>query len=581
VPPQIVTYLRISDISDVPAPTLGEFRADLAKYALSGVAYICSVANAGLRHWQGNKDNEGHDKLLRDAFPADLANYIIRRCNDPANPRAVFHRRQFLFVMKQALEVCGSTGLEPTASPYWGGLGRMFLAANDLLRATSSSGASIKDQMPAVISDFIPITEACGFHQPLNKVIRGYLLWNRFMPDQEKRKFADIFKCTTGIPVTTYQALALASSTKYVNLDSKAFASDPQSFPLSENWFRRMTLPAEHVNGFLEDVSAHPDQFKEFLATRNTGLDDFTFLRNKPFFRHGDQLFPIDVGFALEKFETGPFWTVHGHLDPKARIQLHASWGKAFESYVNWLISQSSGTDKNTIYQNPHFSNGDELCDTVIICGKSAIFIETKGSTFTAKSKYGGSPETLKSEIDEKLVGTSKGEKKGVRQLADAIARVFGGKESVENLDFSRIDKVFPLIITRDDLGGGLVVNAYLAGKFREALSRKVSRRVTITPLFSLSSQDLESISSYLRDISLSSLLEARYAHDPQLLSTFWAVENDLIRRLGYRRPDVLKPVYEEIIQAVKNDLFPEGERDLSDSKAQRHLTSAPSTSLT
>ena len=120
----------------------------------------------------------------------------------------------------------------------------------------------------------------------------------------------------------------------------------------------------------------------------------------------------------------------------------------------------------------------------------------------------------------------------------------------------SNITKVIPVIITRDDIGGSLVLNAYLRSRFREILRRKSLRNVIVTPLFSLSAQDIELIAGYLRESALSELLEERYRNDPRLLSTFWAVDNFVVRRIGARKCDLLTAAFSEITEMIQLELF-------------------------
>ncbi len=62
------------------------------------------------------------------------------------------------------------------------------------------------------------------------------------------------------------------------------------------------------------------------------------------------------------------------------------------------------------------------MCDAIVVCGAEAAFIEYKGSTFTAYSKYSGDLQALTKEIDKKLVRSER-KRKGLLQLADAISK--------------------------------------------------------------------------------------------------------------------------------------------------------------
>jgi len=266
----------------------------------------------------------------------------------------------------------------------------------------------------------------------------------------------------------------------------------------------------------------------------------------------------IDAAFLAEKAETGTFWRINSALSGKNRLQFHQDWGIAFERYINWLVGQSVDGVLNVLHPNLRFSdNGEEVCDAIMLCGDSALFIESKGSTFTAEAKYGQDPVTLADEIKKKLVHT--GEKqKGVGQLARHIEQAFNRKSprQIEGLERSKITKVFPVLITRDDISTALMMNAYLASKFRESFNRKTVQ-VTVTPLFSLSAQDIELICGYLKDVSFASLLEERYRKEPKLLSTFCAVDNAIIENLGGRTCRAFANAFDDYSRMVEQTLFP------------------------
>jgi hypothetical protein len=60
--------------------------------------------------------------------------------------------------------VCGdSSGRDPAALPYGGGLGIVLVMANDLLHKDSANTSPITHQKLKVLSEFIPIAEAKAF----------------------------------------------------------------------------------------------------------------------------------------------------------------------------------------------------------------------------------------------------------------------------------------------------------------------------------------------------------------------------------------------------------------------------------
>jgi hypothetical protein len=553
--PTIVTYLTYSDLAGGPRPTIEEFRTELTKFGCGPVVYACSVINAVLRDWEGRVDSSAHDSLIKDSFPPDLANPILAALHNPNRNRGLYHRQQLLFVTKEAFRICPhSGGRDPVALQYWGGLGLVLLMANDLLTKGLTTSAPTAQQMLNVLAEFVPIAEASGFQRSINKIVRSYLMLN-FFPggsDEIRKVFLD----ATGIPLDHYRALCFATLVRYCDFKLDKYKSDMGHFLLTKDWYRTISLPAETIDRFLGGISAAADEFHTMVTVKNSGSNDFTSIKDKPLFRDGELFFMIDSAFLTDKEETGTFWRIHNALPRNARLQFHRDWGTAFEHYINWLLGQSIDSNLNKIFPNPRFAdNGEEVCDSIILCQGSALFIESKGTTFTAEAKYGNDPAKLRSEIEEKFIQTTE-QKKGVSQLAARIEDAFNRKHprAIDGIDISGISKVFPVLITRDDIGAALVMNAYLAAKFRDIFRRKTVR-VTVTPLFSLSSQDVEMICGYLTEVSFSDLLEERYRKDPKLLSTFWVLDNEIIDRIGYRECKAFAGAFESHSRSVEATL--------------------------
>jgi hypothetical protein len=314
---------------------------------------------------------------------------------------------------------------------------------------------------------------------------------------------------------------------------------------------------------FLDEISATVGEFQTFLKRRKYAANDFTCFKNKPLLRDGDNYFLIDPAFLTEKGESGTFRRISDALSGATRLRFHANWGLAFEGYMNWLMTESVDGVMNCCYPNPKFAdNGEEVCDAIVICGGSALFIESKGATFTAEAKYGSDPSKLKNEIEEKFIHDGEREV-GIGQLALRIENVFNRKSPrrIAGVDLAGVNKVFPVLVTRDDIGAALVMNAYLASRFRELFRRKAVS-VTVTPPFSLSAQDVEMIGGYLAEASFADLIEERYRNDKGLLSTFWVLDNAIVDRIGGRECKCFADALHNYFQKMAAVLFP-NEKDL------------------
>lgn len=558
MPPKFATYFSFSEFNNGVKTTSSQFRAELSKFNGLLVFYACGVMNSLIQDWQGHARPDTVEELVKNSFRPQVAGKIIAELRNPQNPRGVYHRQQLLFVAKEALLVCPSaSGNDPLAAAHSGEMARVLLMANDLLPKSLSGHLSTTGQMINVMSDFIPVGEASGFQGPMNKILRSHLMIERFFPDKSG-EIRGIFQKATGVSVGDYFALCFATLCRYIDLDFKKYQTDPEKFVLTAGWYSTTPVNLAVILNFLKEISASIDEFKAMLERRSGAGNDFTCFRGKPYLRDDANYLLIDPLFLAEKSESGVFWSINQALPPERRLQFHQNWGLAFEKYVNWLMGESVDGRLNRIYPNPKFlDTGEEVCDAILMCGNSAIFVESKGSTFTADAKYSTNPAKLQEEIEEKLIENN-GQRKGVGQLAIRIEEVFRRNQprGIEGIDLSSVAKVYPVLITRDDIGAALVINAYLASRFRDLFHRK-SVSVMVTPPFSFSAQDIEMLCAYLSDASFADLLEERYRAETSLLSSFWLVDNPIIDRLGKRECKVLADERHAYFESVTKVLFP------------------------
>ena len=474
MPPKFATYFTFSELNNGVAAPPDQFRTELSKFNGILVVYVCGVMNSLIMDWQGHARLDAVEFFVRNSFIPEAAQRIVAALNSPLEPRGVYHRQQLLFVAKEALSVCPEVGgNDPLVAAHSGAMARVLLMANDLLPKRVTSPAPTADQMMNVMSEFIPIGEASGFQNPIHKILRTRLMFDRFLP--QEGKYRSTFATITGVPLEDYFALCFATLCRYVDLDLKKYQSDPSSFILAPGWYGTTPIDAAVIGRFLKELSAPFDEFKAVLGRRACAPNDFTCFRGKPYLKDDANHLLVDPVFLAEKGESGIFWAINHALNRDQRLQFHRDWGTAFERYVNWLMDGSVDGRMNRLHKNPKFwDNGEEVCDAILLCDDSVVFMESKGATFTAEAKYGADPAKLRNEIQEKFV-EAEGRRKGIGQLAARIEQVFNRKSprAIEGIDISRVRKVYPVLITRDDIGSALVINAYLASKFREAFHRK------------------------------------------------------------------------------------------------------------
>src|SRR5260221_3870598 len=536
MPQPIATYITFAEFNGGRPSSPQQFHDELAKYQRDGVIALCSTMNCLLKTWIGGRvDSKAHDLLAQSAFSVDLAARMKRARENAANPRVVFHRQQLLFVAKEAVLHCKNEGINPLSNAKWNNFGTILLMANDQLPFLFPRAEDRDQQLLNTLAEFIPVLEISGPYSMKNKTARAQAMSDiaaELLDHPDFIDIAKIFEGVGGMNVREFRALSFASMTKYMQLDLDQFQNNPGEFFLPRTWFQTAALDSGKVARFLDDVSVDGESLKKKFKTRNAGKSDFTPIRDRPLYTAADKLFATDAAFLGEKVETGIFWAVHNSLDGGQRQRLHRFWGHVFETYMDRLLAKNVGGGKQTYIPSPQYVSGGEACDGLIICGSSWILLEYKGSTFTAESKYSGDTTLLSNALNEKVVV-----EKGVRQLANAIERLFarGTNDRIANVDLSKVRRIFPVLITRDSIGGALVINNILNRKFDVMINRRSCRPHVITPLFCMDAEVMEGISAYLREARLDDILDARYKGDPPMMANFGLIPNPVIDAIGYR----------------------------------------------
>lgn len=535
-----------------------ELRSFLSQFQREQVVHATGIISAFLGCWTGNIDDSGHDALVKEAFFPDDAHKLLQACKSSTPSRYVFHRQQVLFIAKEAIVHCKDEGVDPMQVPHWAGLGLAFLMASDLMSTMTSDLKNGPDGYLELLADFISMSEFSGRYLIGNRVARSHLILTRFLPivAENKLDLLNEFHKKTGLDPKIFMAVCTAIVSFYLTRNFETLKNSPGILLNGDIW-RKVQLDKALVDNCLNELAGTLNQIRAKTLERDKGLFDMAGFRSYPLVRHSTGgVYAPDLQMVSQKLESGVFWKVHDSLSNKDL--LHQLWGQAFEKYVNWLIDEAVDGKLNKFIPSPRFKKtGDQVCDGIIICGHRIIFLEYKGRTFRADAKYSGDPEILRKEIHTHLVGTDE-KPKGISQLSNAIKKVFDPKSpmEIEGIDPSSIRKVFPVLLTRDDLGGSFGLSHYLNREFDHSFYRRHYRPIIITPLFVLSIEGLELLSGYLKETAFTEALEYWYGRDKKLYSSFSAELGFFTKGRADRRNLTLASTFKMIMEDALHTLF-------------------------
>jgi hypothetical protein len=438
---------------------------------------------------------------------------IMRTIGDEGN--VIFTRPNLLFIAREALTACPEMGTDIRTEPHRFELGRLLLAAFEILRpAEPPSG----DQLPSMVAGNMFVGTGIK-----NRVVQSNLMTDslfRAVSRGSPNNPYDAFRRGTGLTLETYRKLCVSIYSAYVdaefasalgfekNIDiySSAVAIDTSSLT-------SLGIEQRDADKFLAINSHEIREMPEGDVSSNNY--NFITFRAKPFVKTaGGRYLLVDPGFLLDKLHTGPLFELVRVSEPKERNAIFSLWGKpVFEDYVEWVLSNNLNQEMQSLVVSPRFlvnNENEEICDFALHSNDGVVLIECKGCQLKGDALESLDPNKLNSEIERKLRGTES-TNQGATQLANSINRLYSAKSPPETrhgaLKAAKI--VYPVLMVRDEIGDAPQINSIL----NDAFEHKLKRELLITnvqPLICLSSGTLNGISAFLGKRTLASLLRLR-----------------------------------------------------------------------
>jgi hypothetical protein len=543
------TYLQYSQVYGTK-PDLAQLRDALSQQDRSTMLRVLSVLNFSLNYLLTDPSDEAQRDAIQRFFPPLLTSAILKRGD------VVFHRHQLLYLIQEAIAHCPDLDLLKQGARHMTELGDIFLIANNLLFTPVKGSNSSDSDILQLILNFIPISEANLLTNPILKMGRSHLLVTKFAEARRQSPgFFDIpllFHKATGVQFKTFEALMSVVFTRLANVEQAK--KDPTQFGIPSAYLNQLRIDQAEISSFFQMLAATPDDFAKSMNATSPRPNDFRIIRDKPLVHIGEWFFPLDAPSGVEKFESGVFWSIFGSVSAQDKNPFSSFWGYLFEDYALWLLDQSCRPPLNRVYKNPRYAQNpeQEVCDAIVICGRTALFLEMKGNVITSDAKYSADIDKLRAEIEKKYVGTAS-DRKGIRQLASAIdIFVSGGKSAeIQNVDVRSISTIIPVLVTRDDFGGYFGVNAYLNTRFKE-IRGSATHRISVTSCVCICSDTLEKLTPYLTDTSLGDILSSRLRNDKTLRAPFFARVGSILERKNKGGPDRQPVLLKEATFAIK-----------------------------
>jgi hypothetical protein len=537
-PPQMKHWLNWRDVSGTQS-TIEDFRAMISKYPRTSLLLACSELSVHLNfgpEGETNASKELTEKWIPFLFKLTIA-ARVKVAFDKG--RVIFFQAQLRFIAAEVTRLTPAPAetLPPIENED---LGELLLRAAELLVFVHPKPGDPLDALANLAVQFVPVYEINSPSDPFTQLMRIYIMLTVNIPRLTAKgplKFdvAAEFERASGFSLQIFMNFMFAIL-MHATIQRDSLHTENQSInPLGPIWLKTTTLSPETIHQVLSTMSftlasmVHPK--------KPHGFADFTFLRDTPYFRDQGNYYCLDYEFGLGKLESGVIWRVRDNLEENRREPYLSFWGPVFEDYIAWLFETYASKKDNEYHPSPKLADGKtEICDSIVMCGNTAILLEAKVATCDIETKYSGDYKRMKTYLEKKLVGTPTN-RKGITQLLKAIENITTlPKESLPPY-LAKANKIIPLIVTKDEIGSGWIINKYLNQRFEEQIDKKKYKAQTITPLVTMSAGTVERAMRALAKMPLSKILEDRITANRDLGQPFEAASKYVHRGTARNMP--------------------------------------------
>jgi hypothetical protein len=468
--------------------------------------------------------------------------------------RPIFFQGQLRLLAAEAMRLDPAPLEDGAQIPDWV-VGALLLGAGELLYGRRATNLQDElDVMADIVANFLPTFEIDAITDPFLLYLRFHICLTVIIPRLPVNlRVFDVeveFEKVFGFPLRLYSQFVYAFTIYAMTERTQIKIGDVPEAGLPISWFKSTTLTVEQVSAMFDTVCCRLSELPDRKVVH--GYADFEFLKDHPYLRVEDKVYGIDYEFAVAKLESGALWRVAMSMPTKRRLSYFGFWGDVFEEYVNWIFECYADKSKNTHYPNPRYlrdKDNKPICDAIIICGPTAVLIEAKAATCAASVRYSGDYRLVREYMDKRLVeGTDR--PVGVSQLIAAIENI--GTMPRENLPewLRGVNKIVPVIITKDEIGSSWMTNAYLNARFQEMLTQSKYGSLKITPLVSMNVASLERAAAAMQEMAFSEIMEDRIREDPMLGRPFEAASSWVPRgtpRKVHRHVEIMNELSAEI----------------------------------
>ena len=536
-----MTYGRLFTADQVGHPSSEEDLSQiLHTFNYTDILFILARINLLL---QSREDFFRSERCLQENFCSpNLLNTIS--VSRELSRNIIFNRESTLRLFDKSVSISDPHSPRAPDATYDAryDLAKCYLIANGLLEGEHPNfGENLtEEERNALLAALIPsfeyrIDSSPGPHIKYS-LVRSKELLEGLQGTSSTFDVNATFCQATGLSLQDYQYLILSILSVSLSfslediLDGSEIFVDtqpsPDLVPLYDRLLQHTCIPIDELALAIETTPSIPNEF--------------LLLRKYPLMKIAEnRIVCIDIGFLLEKLETGIFWIIRDQLESEEAgkgKEIIALRGQVFEDYAASIIKRALSdtaacTERYIISPKYDHKEQAECTDIAVLSDDTLILLECKAPLLSAKTKFSGDFCNLYDGIKCNAI-------KGVEQLWTAI-QTLGHTDAtqrrrVEEIDIPQVRKIYPVLVLSDRMFSFPFMNRFLDSEFQRLVTyNDLQEHLEIMPLTVLTIENLESLEPYLSDTPF-------HAHLDDWITQFYSINtsfpfNEYLRRLGER----------------------------------------------
>ena len=483
---------------------------------------VITLARINL-YLQRSDDISACNRLLKSKFCSRYLRQKIERHR--FDEHIIFNRWSTLRLLSESVNIAdpGSTPAPSTVVDVSTELGKCYLIANGLSNAEPIEfGSELTDeQRKDLLVELMPSLEYAMYSSPWHLIkkslVRTDKLIARLQHPSEKFDADQTFCEASGLMLHEYQHLIygilcvpLTSDPKKISGGTEGFIGTKPSAELTPMYEKLLQQAAISIADLAIAARRTPSKPNAYLLWRKYPLLKIS----------DNQVICVDIGFLMDKLETGLFWILRNRLQEVQKgkeKEVFDLRGPVFQDYAGEIIQRGvnalAPTRVETCIISPKYDQSEDECtDIAVYSHESLVLLECKASVLAAETKFSRDFGVFRSGIEDNAL-------EGIEQLWNAIQAL--GHEDIEKrrgvsgIDISRVKRIYPVLVLYDRIFSLVFMNWYLNAEFKRFMKcQLLQKHLKVMPLTVLAIDNLEDLEPYLRDLPL-------YAHLDEWIRVF------------------------------------------------------------